>query len=65
MPPMDAMSHVGLGILKDKQPEAEASEGHVSAADESRILSSDGITTDKKSDGGPLASFDLSKPPPG
>ncbi|CAI9295520.1 unnamed protein product [Lactuca saligna] len=63
MAPMDAMSHVGLGILKDKQPEASASEGHV---DESRVLSSDGVITgtDKKRDGGSLASFDLSKPPP-
>ncbi|CAH1430107.1 unnamed protein product [Lactuca virosa] len=64
MPPMDAMSHVGLGTLKDKQPEASE------AVDESRILSSDGVTTatatatDKKRDGGSLASFDLSKPPP-
>lgn len=56
---MDAISDV-----KDKQPEASAC--HVSAADESLIISSDGLESAKIiiGDGGSLASFDLSKPPP-
>ncbi|XP_024991294.1 uncharacterized protein LOC112525404 isoform X2 [Cynara cardunculus var. scolymus] len=56
---MDAISDV-----KDKQPEASAC--HVSAADESLIISSDGLESAKiiTGEGGSLASFDLSKPPP-
>lgn len=66
MPPIDAISDVT--IFKDKQP--EVSEGHVYAGHESQIISSGGlesakITPEKKRDGGSLASFDLSKPPPG
>lgn len=64
LPPMDAMSHVGIFKDKQSEAEAEASEGHVSGVDESRIISSDRITTKNKTDGGSLASFDLSKPPP-
>lgn len=47
--PMDAMSH--MTSLKDKQPEASEISG--------------GVESDrKKRDGGSVASFDLSKPPP-
>nr|XP_043613422.1 uncharacterized protein LOC122585358 isoform X2 [Erigeron canadensis] len=56
-----------VAILKDK--EAEASECHVSAVDESQIISGDDlesakIVADKQQDGGSPVSFDLSKPPP-